>query len=81
MPRGRGRKLKAVFADGSATYSDITKGFTHAWRVSGTKDGKPEAVNGWARSERLAQMAADAHAGGAKSWRDITVEIVAGQLP
>jgi len=53
------------------------KGFTHAWRITGLRKGRPETIHGWARSEPLAKMAAGSHMrSAAKHWRDVTAEVV-----
>jgi hypothetical protein len=73
----RGRTLKAAFSDGSVDHLTTEKGFTYAWHVSGLQKDKPAAINGWARSEALAQQASASHArSAAKRWKDVTTEVV-----
>ena len=80
MGRGmnRGRRLKATFSDGSVDHLTTEKRFTHAWRVTGLQKGaRPAVINGWARSEALAQQAAAAHARSvAKHWKNVKAEVV-----
>jgi hypothetical protein len=72
----RGRRLKATFSDGSVDYLTTDKGFTHAWRITGLLN-RPAEINGWARSEALAQQAATHHARTvAKYWKDVASEVV-----
>ena len=74
----RGPRLKATFSDGSVDHLTTEKGFTHAWRVTGLQKGaRPAVINGWARSEALAQQAATHHARSAgKHWRHVKAEVV-----
>ena len=73
----RRRRLKATFSDGTVDDLITEKGFTHAWRVTGLRRGRPETIHGWARSEPLAKMAAGLHMrSAAKHWRDVKAEIV-----
>ena len=73
----RGRKLKAMFSDGKVDHLTTEKGFTHAWRVTGLKGARPAEINGWARSEALAQQAAKHHErSAAKHWKDLATEVV-----
>jgi hypothetical protein len=79
----RGRRLKATFSDGTVDYLTTEKGFTHAWRVTGLRRGRPDVIHGWARSEALGQQAAASHTrSAAKHWKDVKAEIVeVGAVP
>ena len=75
----RGRRIKATFTDGSVAHLTTDKGFTHAWRVIGLRSARrlPAEINGWARSEALAQQAANHHTrSAAKHWEDVKAEVV-----
>jgi ribosomal protein S11 len=77
MNHSRGRRIKATFSDGSVVSLTTEKGFTHAWQVTGLKRARPATINGWARSEALAQQAAAAHArSAAKHWKIVKIEVV-----
>lgn len=81
MAHYRSRKDKAVFGDGTVFYALGARGFTHAWRVTGTPYGKlPTALNGWARSQALAEKATALHArDAAERWSNISTEVVEAQ--
>jgi hypothetical protein len=74
----RGRRLRATFSDGKVDYLTTEKGFTHAWRVTGLLgSGRLAEINGWARTEPLAEQAAAHHARSAtKRWRNVEAEVV-----
>jgi hypothetical protein len=74
----RGRRLKATFSDGSVHHLTTEKAFTHAWRITGLlRTTRPAEINGWARSEALAQQAAASHARSvAKHWKNVKTEVV-----
>jgi hypothetical protein len=74
----RRRLLAATFNDGTVNRLTTEKGFTHAWRVTGLLSTRRLAeINGWARSEALAEQAANHHARSvAKYWEDVKAEIV-----
>lgn len=78
----RGRRLKATFSDGSVDHLITEKAFTHAWRVTGLlSTGRPAEINGWARSEALAQQAAKHHVRTvAKYWKSVKAEVVEIEL-
>lgn len=74
----RRRRLRATFSDGSVDYLTTEKAFTHAWRITGLlRTERPAEINGWARSETLAQQAATHHARSvAKHWENVKAEVV-----
>jgi hypothetical protein len=73
----QGRRIKATFSDGTVDHLTTEKGFTHAWRVTGLRRGRPDVIHGWARSEALAKQAAASHArSAAKHWKDVKAEVV-----
>ena len=74
----RGRRIKATFSDGSVACLTTEKGFTHAWRVTGLlRTTRPVEINGWARSEALAQQAAMHHARHVTAhWTNVKAEVV-----
>jgi hypothetical protein len=70
-----GRRLKATFSDGKVDHLTTEKGFTHAWRISGLKGERFSKIV--ARSEQLAQQAAESHAlSASKHWKDVAAEVV-----
>jgi hypothetical protein len=72
------RRLKATFTDGTVDYLVTAKPFTHAWHVTGLlRTTRSMEINGWARSEALAQQAAAHHARSvAQYWADVKAEVV-----
>jgi hypothetical protein len=76
--RALSRHNKATFSCGMVGYAIRTRGFTHAWRVSGVDaDGRATGLLGWARSEASAQQEATVHAGAAATrWSKVKAEVV-----
>ena len=74
----RPKSLAARFSDGTVDRLTTAKCFTHAWRVTGLPSTRRLVeINGWARSEALAEQAANHHAQSvAKYWQDVKAEVV-----
>ena len=69
--------IKAAFSDGTVDRVTTEKSFTHAWRITGLMGARFSKIIGWARSEPLAQQAAESHALSAlKHWTDVKAEVV-----
>jgi hypothetical protein len=75
---GSERSLAASFTDGKVNHLTTEKGFTHAWHVTGLLSTRRLAeINGWARSEPMAQQAVKHHARSvAKYWKEVKAEVV-----